>query len=731
METITIKEYLIRKGINFWERNSELITHCLFNGCDDDSKGKEAHLYFDMETSRYNCKKCGESGNIITLAKHLGDPLKDIASYQPGPAKEEKIRIPRFNAALVESCHRALPTNIRNYLNARGISDFVISESKLGWGEFYGKWWITIPITDIYCNYTYFKLRQDPTKGDEKITYPAGKEAQIYNRDILISGHQGIVICEGELDCLLLASNKVPAISSTHGAMTFKDEWLEKLAKYPKIYICFDNDEAGRKGVKRIADMLNKKGHRGIYIVTLPTEVGAGGDITDYAIKLKGNLYDLFDKYAKEYPEKIDTSQFKPLYSKDLIHILGQTIKKDDDNKVATFLCQLSAFTEDSQFNIIFNAPSSTGKSYIPLEIAQLFPQEDIIIMGYCSPTAFYHDVGEYNKERKGYEIDLSRKILIFLDQPHMQLLERLRPFFSHDRKEIHIKITDKSQKFGLKTKDVYLKGFPSVIFCSAKFKIDEQECTRNILLSPHTTQDKLKEGIITRIKKDCNRYEFKYSVDNNPERMLLKERIKAIRNKFIEDVIISNPAYIEKVFLSKKTYLKPRHQRDAGRFIDIIKSFALLNFMFRERKGNLLIADIKDVEEAIKIWDNISESQDYGLSPYAYQLFKEIITPAYEKKNKENINFEKLGISRQEISKMHYELYGRLLPDWQLRQDILPALETAGLITQDIDPNGSRKKLVYPTLLLTVSDNSNCELYGGVDSNNEQSNCESDCGVN
>ncbi len=165
--------------------------------------------------------------------------------------------------------------------------------------------------------------------------------------------------------------------------------------------------------------------------------------------------------------------------AKDLIDVLGLTIKKDEENKIVSFLCQLSAYTDSCQFNISFNAPSSTGKSFIPTEIARLFPAQDVKEIGYCSPTAFFHDTGEYNKELEGYMVDLSRKILIFLDQPHTQLLERLRPVLSHDQKEIRLKITDKSQKHGLRTKNVIVKGFPAVIFCTAGLTIDEQEATR------------------------------------------------------------------------------------------------------------------------------------------------------------------------------------------------------------------------------------------------------------
>ncbi|MHC4680416.1 MAG: hypothetical protein ACYTEK_17145, partial [Planctomycetota bacterium] len=177
--------------------------------------------------------------------------------------------------------------------------------------------------------------------------------------------------------------------------------------------------------------------------------------------------------------EAIDIARFQPLSSKALLQILGMTIKRDQENKLITFLCQLSAYTEGSQFNISFNAPSSTGKSYIPTEIARLFPQEDVIEVGYCSPTAFFHDVGIYSEKHGGYVIDLSRKILIFLDQPHTLLLQHLRPMLSHDKQQIRMKITDKGRRHGLKTKTILLRGYPAVIFCTAGLKIDEQEATR------------------------------------------------------------------------------------------------------------------------------------------------------------------------------------------------------------------------------------------------------------
>lgn len=381
---------------------------------------------------------------------------------------------------------------------------------------------------------------------------------------------------------------------------------------------------------------------------------------------------------------------FPPLSSQELLKILGLTIKKDEENKLVTFLCQLSAYTETAQFNISFNAPSSTGKSYIPVEISSLFPKEDVIKIGYCSPTAFFHNHGQYVKDLDGYIVDLSRRILIFLDQPHTLLLQHLRPFLSHDEKEISIKITDKKQKFGIKTKNIILRGFSAVIFCTAGLKIDEQETTRFLLLSPETDKEKIREAIFEKIKKETNPDIYVSALENQPERQELKKRIQAIKEQLITDIKIAYPQKIEESFFQKNRILKPRHMRDIGRLIDLVKAFALLNLWHRERCGSIITANEEDINEALKIWNVISESQDYNLPPYVYGLYREVIIPAYK-------DSQGLGITRQEIMRKHYLIYSRPLADWQLRQQILPMLETAGLIIQEPDREDKRRIIIYP----------------------------------
>jgi len=557
------------------------------------------------------------------------------------------------------------------------------------------------------------KLKKDPQDDKNSIknmVYPKGSSVSLYGVESLTKETDYVVICEGELDMLVLETQSLIAVTSTGGAGTFKKEWVEKLRDLKEIYLAFDRDEAGQKGAEKLIQILSEElPQTRIYRINFPNRMKEGKDVTDYFVTNKGGVDEFMYKLAEQVAglEKIDSSSFEEMSLQELATILGLTVKNDEENKLATFNCLLSAYTEESQFNISFNAPSSSGKSYIPIEIAQLFPVQDVLKLAHCSPTAFFHDIGVYNKEKQQIEVDLSKKILIFLDEPHNQLLERLRPLFSHDDRYLIMKITDKSQRAGLKTKTVRVKGFPAVVFCSAGLKIDEQEGTRFLLLSPSISQEKLKAGVRERIRKETDREEYQAWIEADPKRQLLKKRILAIRNEQIKDIKIPQKELIEELFLKGKNILKPRHQRDVWRFITFVKMRTLLNLWFRKGEGDIIFSTEEDIQEAYQLWEKIAESQEYNLPPYIYELHQKIIVPLWEEKQTTDLEEnDRPGLSRKELQMKHLGIYGRPLIDWQLRQQILPMLEAAGLIIQENDPNDHRQKLIYPPVQLTILKN-------------------------
>lgn len=700
-----LENYLTLKNITFRVTGKELITKCIFSGCDDDSHGNEAHLYFNTETGQHQCKKCNIIGNLITLKKHFGDitTTKKDTKVEKEKTEGPKRNIKTITPKMVDDFHKALPPHIIEYLHTRGISDEIISQYKIGYMSQYGSQWIAFPIKDLDGNFSFYKLRQDPKYGKDKMNWPSGGEAQIYDWDSLIMVSDKLLITEGEMDALLMKSKGITSVTGTAGAGTTKDNWLEHFKQDIEYYICYDNDEAGKNGAKNMAEKLFKNGCKKISIIELPQEVGEAGDLGDYIVRLGLPIDDLFTKYARQYPEKIDISEFKEITMDDVCHILDATIKKDEANKSITFLSMLTTYTEESQMNIFFNAPSSTGKSHIPLSTADVFPDEDKIVLAQCSPTAFFHEQGKYNKEKNEMIVDLSRKILIFTDMPHTLLLEKLRSILAHDAKRSYAKITDKDQKGGNKTKTVVLIGYPSVYFCSAGLRVDEQESTRFIMLSPSIEHDKIIQGIQQSISKESDREKFMENVKADPDRIMLKKRILGIRQEQIIDVKIENPELVEKLFLQGSKSVKPRQQRDIKKIISLIKGFSLLNVWFRKREGGYIWATEKDITDAFELWNKISYGQDYGLAPYVFEIYTNIILALWNEPSEEYGDLstpddKKYSVTRKEILNRHFKIYGRPLSLIYLRQHILPQLEGVGLIIQERNTKGdSREMVVIP----------------------------------
>jgi hypothetical protein len=397
------------------------------------------------------------------------------------------------------------------------------------------------------------------------------------------------------------------------------------------------------------------------------------------------------EELASLTPEEIEEATHE-LSIDELTRILGLTIKHDDTNKVIQFIAMLLTYTEDSQINISNRGPSGSGKTYIPLELASLyFPSCDTIAIGYSSPTAFFHERGEWNEAEKAFEINLERKILIFMDQPHDQLLQRLRPLLSHDRKRLRVKITDKRDKKGLRTKNVDLIGFPSVFFCTGSMsRIDEQEATRHIILSPETSVEKIREAMFLKALRKGNPLKYEEMLKSNRERELLRRRVLLIRRERVKHILFEDTDAVTEKFIQKYGGLKPRHTRDLERVMSIAQGLALLNLWHRKRDkdGNIYVNQ-EDVENAFKLYEELARSQELGIPPYLLRLYDEVFKPLFDKVGD-------TGVSRREIIANHLEVYGRPLPDWQLRREILPALEAAGLVYQEPDPLDKRRMLIH-----------------------------------
>jgi DNA primase len=182
-------------------------------------------------------------------------------------------------AAAIEY-HEALPQRIRDYLDARGIPGVLIDFHLLGWDGTR----ITIPIFNREGELAFFKLAKDPEdrSGGPKMLATPGARAELYGWEDVCYRPEELVICEGEFDRLALKAQGFRAVTSTGGARTFRPEWAAELASIPHVYICFDRDEAGRLGAEHVGQLIPHA-----KVVSLPEEVGEGGDVSDFFVQLR------------------------------------------------------------------------------------------------------------------------------------------------------------------------------------------------------------------------------------------------------------------------------------------------------------------------------------------------------------------------------------------------------------------------------------------------------------
>jgi DNA primase len=187
---------------------------------------------------------------------------------------------------IAERYHRFLPEEIRRYLRGRGIADEVIDRQLLGWT---GKR-IAIPIFGSdgreVVSFRFAKSPSD-SSNSPKMLSQVGDGVELYGREVLQRDLYRVVICEGEFDRLVLESHGIPAVTSTGGANAFLPEWAPCFGRVKRIFICFDRDAAGEAGARNVKVILPQA-----RIVGLPAQVGDGGDVTDYFVRLRKTRVD-------------------------------------------------------------------------------------------------------------------------------------------------------------------------------------------------------------------------------------------------------------------------------------------------------------------------------------------------------------------------------------------------------------------------------------------------------
>ena len=104
-----------------------------------------------------------------------------------------------------------------------------------------------------------FKARNIDNKKDQRIS--GGAEPLLFGWQAIPENARVVCLCEGEPDALVLWQYGIPTLSVQSGVsnLSWIDTEYENLERFSEIYLCLDNDEAGKQGTQKLVERLGRE----------------------------------------------------------------------------------------------------------------------------------------------------------------------------------------------------------------------------------------------------------------------------------------------------------------------------------------------------------------------------------------------------------------------------------------------------------------------------------------
>jgi hypothetical protein len=373
--------------------------------------------------------------------------------------------------------------------------------------------------------------------------------------------------------------------------------------------------------------------------------------------------------------------QYGNNYFEFLVDCSKKTVKEESALIRQVDYTLLSPYGNDP-INLGVIAPTSSGKTYVIMECVNFTPKgKEVRVVGTMTPKVLVREQGllvdkngkpigkEVNRlrneiakarskknfdavsdlqdelaflvEDSAYILDLSGKTLIFLEPPHPELWNLLKPILSHDAWEIEHPFVD-NIGHGLEVKRVITHGWPACIFCSAKdeskWEIWPEIESRFMMASPNMVKVKYQAGnkliaqkkglphgvkqqiIISDTDKELGKQAFLY----------LKHQIQQYTSTTDSPVWIPFGERIAEVLPSDRG----QDNRAASRFFTILNMVALSKAHLRSKllfdDEELVIATLEDLQETLHVMQNSS-----GMPPHKLKFYQQYIVPLYNAQKK------------------------------------------------------------------------------------------------
>lgn len=466
----------------------------------------------------------------------------------------------------------------------------------------------------------------------------------------------------------------------------------------------------------------------------------------------------IFDKLIDE--DLIKSEIQSNDYVEYIIKQIKKTVKCEDILIRQILYTALSSYIGFDPINLGIIAPTSEGKTYPVEECIRLFPKHDVEKVGSMSAKVLVRKRGvlvdknlnpigdelkELYKQRNSIKdpnekmlitdeieklfegaktlIDLSNKILVFLEPPQKEVWDILKPILSHDAPEIEYPFVNKTDKDGHETKEVVVRGWPSCIFCSAKdessWPIWPEIKSRCLITSPNMIPQKYQQStklIAVKYGKP-NSVQQRIIISDNDIKLakdcilLLKQKISELRLKNNDGRISYWIPYAE-LLEAELPSDKGIHVRFQKRVFAFLRTIPVLKFNRRKLlvlEGNEIsvIADLTDLKETLSIVQNFD-----GIPRQKVEFFNDVLSPLYKSKTEPNTSADGskkediIAVTTKELCNFYKEKKGKIINTDNLKKTFLNELENNEIIDREVSKIHGQQYIYYP--LVEPFDNNN-----------------------
>lgn len=388
-----VEEYAKLKGWDYRIDGNQLVAEqCPF------CLSTDYKFFINTNNFLWDCKKgkCLRNGNERQLKSALGDKIEKTTTY-----KETGI-VEREAIPDVEKAHEFLMDTqiiLDQLVDQRGWDIETIVKMKIGFlNRFIREQNREIPclvypyFTGKKCNFVKWRTIPGAPKGFSALS---GWDVPLFNANVVEKDMEYLILVEGEADTLSVLSAGEPNVAGVPGAGLKKVTWDKLLDLPKKLFLLFDNDEAGQKGAKEFAERFGVEKFHNILVpeIDLLDPVDEDGDIRtkvkdigEYLMAVEGDKLEALRELMREssvfdVDGVCSIEQGLDLLSKSMEE-RGNNLPKYDTPWESVNMRMGGA--EDRHL-VVLQAPKKTGKTTLALNWSDyLVAQKEVSVYFEC-----------------------------------------------------------------------------------------------------------------------------------------------------------------------------------------------------------------------------------------------------------------------------------------------------------------------------------------------------------